>query len=52
MGTQTNPLTLVNIKPSDAGEYRCVAVNKHGENYIQIMLNSIPKLYTVDNAES
>ena len=32
-GTRTNTLTLVNIIPPDAGEYRCVAVNQHGQNY-------------------
>ena len=33
LGTQSNTLTLVNIKPTDDGKYRCVAVNEHGRNY-------------------
>ena len=33
LGTHSNTLTLVNIKPTDGGEYRCVAVNVHGRNY-------------------
>jgi len=31
--TQSNILTLGNIKPTDDGQYRCVAVNEHGRNY-------------------
>ena len=33
LGTQSNTLTLVNIKPTDDGEYRCVAVNEHGRKH-------------------
>jgi len=33
LGTQSSTLTLFNIKPTDDGEYRCVAVNEHGRNY-------------------
>ncbi|XP_065906698.1 uncharacterized protein [Dysidea avara] len=32
-GEQSTILPLVNIKPTDGGEYRCVAVNEHGRNY-------------------
>jgi len=30
---QTNILTINNLIPPDAGQYRCVAVNEHGRNF-------------------
>ena len=33
LGTQTNTLTLVTLIPPDEGQYRCVAVNQHGNNF-------------------
>ena len=31
-GVNTNILTLINLQPEDAGNYRCVATNSHGSN--------------------
>ena len=32
-GANSNELVLVNLKPSDDGQYRCIAINEHGTNY-------------------
>ena len=31
-GVNTNTLTLINLRPGDAGKYRCVATNAHWNN--------------------
>ena len=31
-GVNTNTLTLINLQPEDAGNYRCVATNVSGSN--------------------
>ena len=31
-GANSTNLTLINIRPEDAGNYRCVAINTHGHN--------------------
>ena len=31
-GVNTNTLTLINLQPEDAGNYRCVATNASGSN--------------------
>ena len=41
-GVNTNTLTLVNLQPEDAGNYRCVATNASGSsasNYSTIIIN-------------
>jgi len=32
-GVNSNELVLINLQPSDDGQYRCVAINEHGRNY-------------------
>ena len=32
-GINTNMLTLIDITPSDSGQYRCIASNEHGKDY-------------------
>ena len=32
-GVNTNTLTIINLQPEDAGNYRCVATNDCGKNY-------------------
>ena len=32
-GIKTNTLILISITPNDSGNYRCIAINKHGRNY-------------------
>jgi len=32
-GVNTNTLTIVNVKPEDSGNYRCVVSNDSGENF-------------------
>ena len=31
-GMNTNTLTLINVRPDDASNYRCVAINVHGSS--------------------
>ena len=41
-GVNTNTLTLVNLQPEDAGNYRCVATNTSGSsesNYAHLTIN-------------
>ena len=41
-GVNTNTLTLINLQPEDAGNYRCVATNASGSsfsNYARITIN-------------
>ena len=41
-GVNTNNLTLINLQPEDAGNYRCVATNASGNsfsNYAIIAIN-------------
>ena len=33
VGVNTNTLTLINIQPEDAGNYRCVAANASGSSF-------------------
>ena len=33
IGVNTNTLTIINLQPEDAGNYRCVATNDCGTNY-------------------
>jgi len=40
-GIQTNTLTLVNLTPPDAGQYRCVADNQHGRNFTEYAILTI-----------
>ena len=42
-GVNTNTLTLINLQPEDAGNYRCVATNDTGRsesNYAAINISS------------
>ena len=42
-GVNTNTLTLINLQPEDAGNYRCVATNGTGSNksnYATITISS------------
>ena len=42
-GVNTNTLTLINLQPEDAGNYRCVATNASGSsesNYATITISS------------
>ena len=44
-GVNTNTLTLINLQPEDAGNYRCVATNTSGSsesNYAVINISSKP----------
>ena len=41
-GVNTNALTLINLQPEDAGNYRCVATNASGSNvsnYANLIIN-------------
>ena len=41
-GVNTNTLTLINLRPEDAGNYRCVATNASGSsesNYAHLTIN-------------
>ena len=41
-GVNTNTLTLINLQPQDAGNYRCVATNASGSsqsNYANLTIN-------------
>ena len=41
-GVNTNTLTLINLQPEDAGNYRCVVTNTSGNsfsNYADITIN-------------
>ena len=41
-GVNTNTLTLINLQPEDAGNYRCVATNASGSsesNYAHLTIN-------------
>ena len=33
IGVNTNTLTIINLQPEDAGNYRCVATNASGSSY-------------------
>ena len=42
-GVNTNTLTLINLQPEDAGNYRCVATNASGSsksNYATVTVSS------------
>ena len=41
IATNTNILTLINLRPQDAGYYRCKATNGSGSNYSEFALLSI-----------
>ena len=43
-GVNTNTLTLINLQPEDAGNYRCVATNASGSsesNYAHLTINGM-----------
>ena len=42
LGVNTNVLTLINLRPEDGGNYRCVATNASGSsfsNYADLTIN-------------
>ena len=42
-GVNTNTLTLINLQPQDAGNYRCVATNASGSSqssYVAVVISS------------
>ena len=42
IGANTNTLTLINLQPEDAGDYRCVATNASGStesNYAHLTIS-------------
>lgn len=41
IATNTNIFTLINLRPQDAGYYRCKATNGSGSNYSEFALLSI-----------
>ena len=44
VGVNTNTLTLINVQPEDAGNYRCVATNASGSsfsNYANLVVDGI-----------
>ena len=44
IGVNTNTLTLINLQPEDAGNYRCVATNASGNSssyYATLTINGI-----------
>ena len=48
IGVNTNTLTIINLQPEDAGNYRCVAANSNGNvtsNYATININGKSVLY-------
>ena len=53
-GVNTNTLTLINLQPEDAGNYRCVATNGSGSsesNYATVIINGT-LLGTTNNTKS
>ena len=45
-GVNTNTLTLINLQPEDAGNYRCVATNATGSIKSDYALVTINGMYT------
>jgi len=41
MGVNTNTLTIINLQPEDAGNYRCVATNASGSSYSEYAIINI-----------
>ena len=49
-GVNTNTLTLINLQPEDAGNYRCVATNASGSsesNYAHLTIDGKSMKYTM-----
>ena len=44
-GVNTNTLTLINVKPEDAGIYRCVATNASGSSISEYAVVTIISEY-------
>ena len=40
-GVNTNTLTIINLQPEDAGNYRCVAINDCGNSYSKYALVAV-----------
>ena len=49
-GVNTNTLTLINLQPEDAGNYRCMATNIGGStesNYATVIINGKETYYSI-----
>ena len=47
-GVHTNTLTLINLRPEDAGNYRCAAINGSGSSVSDYASVSINGKYSIE----